>query len=168
MSSASHSSLLHLFHSKYFSRTSPQVGPQTPTDHFHAFCAAVNWTEPFILSLMAFHVVVFALCMWASRPSRSLVPRVGIMICIGILVRSAERLNTYAAQNWEEFSTQNYFDSKGVFMGIFLCGPLLVDSFLMLVVYLREAAQLLVQVKTMELKRKQEAKKKNKESKKKK
>lgn len=48
-------------------------------------------------------------------------------------------------------------------MGIFLCGPLLLDSFLMLVIYLREASQLLVQVKTMELKRKEQAKKKNKE-----
>jgi len=132
-------------------------------DHFHAFRAAVNWTEPFILSLMTFHVVVFMLCMWASRPSRSLVPRVVLMVSIGILVRSAERLNVYAAQNWQDFATQNYFDSKGVFMGIFLCGPLLVDSFLMLVIYLREASQLLVQVKTMELKRKEEAKKKNKD-----
>lgn len=128
-------------------------------EHFDAFRAAINWTEPFILYLMAFHIIVFVLCMWASRPSRSLVPRVGIMISVGILVRSAERLNTYAAQNWEDFSTQNYFDSKGVFMGIFLCGPLLVDSFLMLVIYLREASQLLVQVKTEELKRKQKAKK---------
>jgi prolipoprotein diacylglyceryltransferase len=143
----------------------PKVGPQTPMEHFHAFRSAINWTEPFILYLMAFHVIVFVLCMWASRPSRSLVPRVVIMICVGILVRSAERLNTYAAQNWEAFSTQNYFDSKGVFMGIFLCGPLLVDSFLMLVIFLREASQLLVQVKTAELKRKkaktEESKKNN-------
>lgn len=136
-------------------------------DHFHAFRAAVNWTEPFILSLMAFHIVVFLLCLWASRPTRSLVPRVAIMLCIGILVRSAERLNSYAALHWQECCTQNYFDSKGVFMGLFLCGPLLVDSFLMLVIFLREASQLLVQVKTMELKRKKEAKKKkNEESKK--
>ena len=132
-------------------------------EHFHAFRAAINWSEPFILSLIAFHVIVFILCMWASRPSRSLVPRVAIMITIGILVRSAERLNMYAAYNWEQFATQNYFDSKGVFMAIFLCGPLLLDSFLMLVIFLREASQLLVQVKTMELKQKEEAKKRNRE-----
>lgn len=85
------------------------------------------------------------------------------MITIGILVRSAERLNTYAAHNWEQFATQNYFDSKGVFMAIFLCAPLLLDSFLMLIIFLREASQLLVQVKTMELKQKEEAKKRNRE-----
>lgn len=88
------------------------------------------------------------------------------MLCIGILVKCSERINTYAAHNWEEFATQNYFDAKGVFMGIFLCGPLLVDSFLMLIIFLREASQLLVQVKTMELKRKKQAEKKNEESKK--
>lgn len=73
----------------------------------------------------------------------------------------------YAAYHWQDFCTQNYFDQKGVFMGIFLSGPLLLDSFIMLVFYLREASRLLVQVKTEELKRKKQAeKKKNEEAKK--
>lgn len=79
---------------------------------------------------------------------------------MGVVVRSAEWLNAYGAQHWDEFCTQNYFDSKGIFVGIFLSAPLLIDSFLMLVIFLREASKLLVQVKTMELKREQ--KKKNK------
>jgi high-affinity Fe2+/Pb2+ permease len=89
-----------------------------------------------------------------------LASRIAVMLFMGIVVRSSEWLNAYGAQHWDEFCTQNYFDSKGIFIGIFLSAPLLIDSFLMLIIFLREASKLLVQVKTMELKR--EKKKKSK------
>jgi transmembrane protein 18 len=76
------------------------------------------------------------------------------MILIGLIVRSAERLNSYGAEHWESFATQNYFDRRGIFVAVMLCGPLLVFSFIMLVFFLKEASQLLVQVKTAELKKK--------------
>jgi hypothetical protein len=76
------------------------------------------------------------------------------MVLIGLVVRSSERLNDYGARHWKSFATQNYFDSRGVFTAIMLCGPLLVCSFIMLVFFLKEASQLLVQVKRAELRRK--------------
>jgi hypothetical protein len=133
-------------------------------EHFHAFRSAIRWTEPFILSLVVFQVTLFFLCLWASNPRRSLVTRIAIMLFMGILVRSSEWLNVYGGQHWDEFCSQNYFDSNGIFIGIFLSAPLLIDSFLMLVIFLREASQLLVQVKTMEIER--ELKKKKKDGKK--
>jgi hypothetical protein len=136
-----------------------KAGPQTPIEHFHAFRYAIRWSEPFILALLVFQAMVFCLCLWASRPNRSLASRITVMLFMGIVVRSTEWLNTYGAQHWDDFSTQNYFDSKGIFIGIFLSAPLLMDSFLMLVIFLREASKLLVQVKTMELKQKQKKKK---------
>lgn len=39
-------------------------------------------------------------------------------------------------------------------MSILVCAPLLLDSMIMLLLFLREAQQLLVQVKTKQLKRK--------------
>jgi hypothetical protein len=140
-----------------------QVGPQTPMENLQAFCAAINWKEPFIVCILVFQVFAFLLCLWASRPSRALPARIGTMLMIFLLVRSAEYLNSYGAQHWEEFATQNYFDSRGIFTGIFICAPLLLDAFIMLACYLREASQLLVQVKSMELKKKREAEKKAKE-----
>lgn len=130
-------------------------------EHFHAFRSAIRWTEPFILSLVVFQVTLFFLCLWASRPSRSLGTRIAIMLFMAIVVRSSEWLNVYGGQHWADFCTQNYFDSKGVFIGIFLCAPLLLDSFLMMVIFMREASQLLVQVKTMEIEREQKKKKKD-------
>jgi len=76
------------------------------------------------------------------------------MISIGILVRCAELINGYAARNWESFATQNYFDRGGIFVGIMLCGPLLINCFIMLTMLIREASSLLIEVKRMELKKK--------------
>jgi TRAP-type uncharacterized transport system fused permease subunit len=123
-------------------------------EHLQAFRSAITWSEPFIYSLVAFQVVMFLLCLVVSRKSTGIAPRLTLMVFIGILVRCAEWLNGIGARNWEKYCTQNYFDSKGIFIGIMLCGPLLVDCLIMLMLFVREAGQLLVQVKTTELKKK--------------
>ena len=85
------------------------------------------------------------------------------MFLIAGLVRSAELLNSYAAKNWRQFATQNYFDHRGIFTTVMLCGPLLFDSLILLLLLLREASQLLVQVKTAELKKKKQLQSKAKQ-----
>jgi hypothetical protein len=132
-------------------------------ENFHAFRSAITWSESFILSLVAFQIFMFFLCLWISRKDRGLTPRVCVLIFIGAVVRSAELLNGIGARNWQSFSKQNYFDRKGIFVGIMLCGPLLVDCLMMLMLFVREAAQLLVLVKTTELKKKMGKKKKGDE-----
>jgi len=97
---------------------------------------------------------MFILCLWASKKSRGLGPRVVVMVLIAAIVRSAEWLNGLGARNWRQFATQNYFDKRGIFIGIMLCAPLLVDSFIMLLFFVREASHLLVEVKREELVRK--------------
>jgi hypothetical protein len=75
------------------------------------------------------------------------------MLLIAGLVRCAEYINSLASQHWESFATQNYFDERGIFVAIMFCTPLLLDSLIMLLMFLREAGQLLVQVKTAEFKK---------------
>ena len=136
-----------------------QSGPQTFWEQWDAFAHAINWMEPFILSLLLFHVVVLGCTIWVSRPNFSLTPRIVLMVCIAGLVRFAETMNHWLNKNWQSLNiTQNYFDSRGYFISIFLCAPLLFDSFIMLICFLREASQLLVQVKTAELKQKRKKK----------
>ena len=137
-----------------------QVGPQTPMEHFDAFKSAIRWGEPFILGLIAFQIVIFLLCFWVSRKHSSTASRIVLMCFIGIVVRLSERLNGLGARNWEAFATQNYFDRQGVFVGIMFCAPLLMDCFFMLTMFIREASQLVVDVKRMELKKKRDANKK--------
>lgn len=82
------------------------------------------------------------------------------MVFIGVLVRSAEWLNGLGSKNWEKFATQNYFDRRGIFVGVMVCGPLLLDCLMMLLFFVREAGQLLVQVKREEIRQKKKGKQK--------
>ena len=94
---------------------------------------------------------MFLLCLWASRPNRGTAPRIFILVVIGATVRCAEWLNRFGAENWEKFASQDYFDNRGIFVSSMLSGPLLLDCLLMLMLFVREASQLLVQVKRNEL-----------------
>jgi len=135
-----------------------QVGPQTPMEHFHAFRSAITWSETFIIGLVSFQILMFLLCLYVSKRDRGLTPRVCVLVFIGVVVRSAEWLNGIGARYWERFATQDYFDKRGVFVGIMLCGPLLLDSLMMLFMFVSEASSLLIQVKKQDLKHKKDQK----------
>jgi len=87
------------------------------------------------------------------------------LVFIGIIVRSAEWINTQGAKHWEQFATQDYFDKRGIFIGIMLAAPLLVDSFMMLLFFMSEASSLLIEVKRNEIKEKKNKKKSAKSNK---
>ncbi len=97
--------------------------------------------------------------MYVSRRGAAATPRIIVMLTIAGIVKGSERLNDWASRNWEQFATQDYFDKNGVFMTTMVCGPLLLDSLIMLFKYLREASQLLVQVKTAQIKQKRQKEK---------
>mmetsp|Transcript_15004 Transcript_15004/g.30913 ORF Transcript_15004/g.30913 Transcript_15004/m.30913 type:complete len:302 (-) Transcript_15004:411-1316(-) len=139
-----------------------QAQPETPMEHLQAFKSAINWSEKFVVGLVCFQVVMFLLCFYFSRKDRGLAPRVCLLVFIAAVVRSAEWLNAQGEEHWESFATQDYFDKKGIFVGIMLSGPLLLDSLMMLVFFIMEAATLLVQVKRTEIQRKKVGKKKEK------
>ena len=128
-----------------------QKRPETFLEHFHAFRYAIAWSEPFVLGMVTFQVVMFLLTLYVSRKNQRLAPRVILMLFILGMVRLAERWNDMGSQHWRSFATQNYFDRRGIFVSILLCAPLLLDSLLMMVLFLREASQLLVEVKTVQL-----------------
>jgi transmembrane protein 18 len=130
-----------------------QAGPQSPLEHFHAFRHAISWYEPFILWLIAFQIFIFCSAIYVSRKERGLTLRLIVMMTIAAIVRGAESINQWASRNWSQFATQNYFDKRGIFVSVMICAPLLLDSLIMLLLFLREASQLLIQVKTAQLKK---------------
>lgn len=136
---------------------STQVGPQSFKEHIQAFTAAISWNEPFIKCILAFHVLVIIVAVTLSRRG-GIYSRMGLMIFVGIVIRLAERLNDLGATRWREFATQNYFDKSGIFMGIMVCAPLLMVCLFMLVSMIREASNLLVDVKSIKMKAQQQAK----------
>jgi len=134
-----------------------QVGPRGPMEQIQAFKSAIRWGEPLILCILGFHCVMILSCIYAAR-STALAPRISVMLVIGVIVRSAEWLNSYGSLNWQRFATQNYFDRSGIFIGIMLCAPLLFYSFVMLIWFLREASSLLKEVKQRERRAKKASK----------
>mmetsp|Transcript_15242 Transcript_15242/g.19890 ORF Transcript_15242/g.19890 Transcript_15242/m.19890 type:complete len:261 (-) Transcript_15242:267-1049(-) len=142
-----------------------QSGPQTFQEHFEAFRSAITWSEPFIMGLVAFQLIIFLSTLYVCRKNVALAPRIVLMVMIAGTVRSAEMLNSWASKNWEDWGiTQNYFDPRGIFVSIFVCAPLMVNSFIMLIMFLRESSVLLVQVKTAELKQKRKKNKQQQEA----
>jgi len=92
------------------------------------------------------------ICTILATKRRSLTGRSILMGTIFIVVRSAEKLNDYGSENWEQFASQNYFDKRGVFVSLMISAPLLFISACMLVSIVREASSLLIEVKTREFK----------------
>jgi transmembrane protein 18 len=106
---------------------------KAPTDAYQgwvAFSSAIDWKETWIVSLLTFHVLLFILIVVTRK-------RLGVQSCIfffiSILVRLAERINTYCSSHWQDFSTQNYFDKNGIFAGVLFSAPLLAMCLMMLV-----------------------------------
>lgn len=83
-----------------------------------------------------------------------------LLAAVLFAVYMAERINALAAAHWREFVGQNYFDSRGVFISIMYCTPLLFAAFFILINALRTTSMLLVQVKRKELKARNKATKK--------
>lgn len=91
---------------------------------------AVDWTEPLIVGALVGHALLFAV-VFAAR--KRLAVQVALFALIMLLLAVTEPLNSWGQRNWRRFATQNYFDSRGVFMGIFYAGPLLAVGFFQLV-----------------------------------
>jgi hypothetical protein len=135
-----------------------QVGPQNAWENVQAFRSAICWTEPFILSLLAFHILMTSSIIYSVKRGGSW-SQIILLGFIFFIVRMAERLNDFGSQHWESIATQDYFDSGGVFISIMVSAPLLLMTMAMLMCFVKEAAGLLVLVKKHELKSKAKKKK---------
>ncbi len=132
--------------------------PETMKEYFKEFVSAINWKEPFIMYLL---VALISLLIFTVLTRKVMEIQVGIFFIICMCVFLSERLNKVCSEHWATFSTQNYFDSKGTFAGIFWAGPLLFIGFFQLINFLVTASRLIVKVKRMELKNKKSSEKKD-------
>ena len=96
-----------------------------------AFSSAVDWTENWLRGLLCFHVILFVIVV-LTRKNTTIQSMLFLYICFLVLL--AEYLNTFCAENWESFSTQNYFDTHGSFAAVVYAAPLLVIALLQMVI----------------------------------
>src|SRR5437879_105757 len=93
-------------------------------DQFMGFYHAVSWSkEPWLQALLGMHALILLLVIFGRK---RFYLQAAIFLTVSALVFTSERINKIAGERWKEFSTQNYFDSRGVFMGTVFAGPLLI------------------------------------------
>jgi transmembrane protein 18 len=90
----------------------------------------VDWTEPLIVGLLLLHVTLFAVVFLTRH---YLYLQFALFMATVMLLFVTESLNTWARANWQLVATQQYFDTRGVFIGIFYAAPLLALGFFQLV-----------------------------------
>ncbi|XP_075872944.1 transmembrane protein 18 [Nelusetta ayraudi] len=115
------------------------------------FLMSVQWSEPWLIGLLVFHAVCLILTAVTCRYYRAQV--VHFLIMVG-LVYSAEHLNELAAMNWRSFSNFQYFDSKGMFISLVFSIPLLMNTVLIVMLWVYRTFSTMAELKTLQLKRK--------------
>ncbi|XP_010538916.1 PREDICTED: transmembrane protein 18-like [Tarenaya hassleriana] len=117
-------------------------------ENFMGFYHAIDWKEPWIMGLLAFHVVLLLVTLLSRK-------HLNFHMCLFLLalagVYFAEGLNGFLGKNWKSFSTQNYFDPHGVFLSVLWSGPLLVLAMIILINTLFSLCYLIVKWKRAEL-----------------
>lgn len=81
-----------------------------------------------------------------------------------ITIYNADKINALASRHWEAFSRHDYFQANGVFISAVVSAPLLLGMFIILINYILQAIESLVEMKRKELM--YQARKKNSSSKK--
>jgi hypothetical protein len=124
-------------------------------EHASGFVNTIDWSERWLQALLAAHVVCFvSIVVWRNNS------RVQTALFFTLLLGcfSASFVDAWAAQNWRLFTRQNYFGrGGGVFVAVVYALPMVLNSLLILVNFVREIARLLIQVKREQLRRQKAA-----------
>lgn len=123
-------------------------GLQPAVDNFIGFFHAIDWKEPLLLSIVAFHVSLLLIVIFSRK-------NINFQMCLFLIalagVYLAERMNDVLHSNWESFASQDYFDKHGIFVSVLWSGPLLCISILILMNTLFSLCHLIVRWKKTEL-----------------
>ncbi|XP_029966084.1 transmembrane protein 18 [Salarias fasciatus] len=123
------------------------------------FLMSVQWSEPWLIGLVVFHVVCLFVTAVTCRYYRAQICHFLLLVC---LVYSAEYLNELAAMNWRSFSDFQYFDSTGMFISLVYSIPLLLNAVIIVMVWVYRTFSTMAELKTLQLKKKARREKREK------
>jgi hypothetical protein len=89
------------------------------------FTESVRWSEPFIVGLVAAQAALLAAVVLLRRSHAA---RAVLFALCAATVFCGRLLNDAGRAWWPAFATQDYFDSQGLFMLVFVCGPLILSA----------------------------------------
>ncbi|KAF3783193.1 Transmembrane protein [Nymphaea thermarum] len=124
-------------------------GSQPAIDNFIGFFHAIDWKEPWLISLLIFHVIIVVVAITSRKHSNF--QMILFLLALGG-VYLAENINHLLGSNWRKFAGQNYFDPNGLFLSVLWSGPLLIIAIIILVNTLFNLCYLIVRWKKAELK----------------
>ncbi|KAL6848815.1 hypothetical protein ACP4OV_021398 [Aristida adscensionis] len=122
------------------------MGPAA--DNLRAFVRAVDWTEPWLMGLMAFHAILLLTAVGMRRNANF---QLFLLFLAYSGVYLAEKVNRYLGEHWKSFASRNYFDHAGVFISVVWSGPLIFISIVSVVSSLIMLCRLMVKWKRAEL-----------------
>ncbi|KAI4358041.1 hypothetical protein L6164_001951 [Bauhinia variegata] len=125
-----------------------RAGLHPAYENFIGFFHSIDWKEPWLIGLLAFHVVLLLVAV-ISRKNTNFQMILFLSALAGVYL--AEKLNNILGKNWKSFSSQNYFDPNGLFMSVLWSGPLLVIAMIILINTLFSLCYLMVRWKRAEL-----------------
>ncbi|MBA0808538.1 hypothetical protein Gohar_024268 [Gossypium harknessii] len=117
-------------------------------DNFMGFLHAIDWKEPWLMCLLAFHVFLLIVTIF-SRKNTNFQMCLFLLALLGVYF--AELLNGFLGDNWKKFANQNYFDPSGLFLSVLWSGPLLIIAIIILINTLFSMCYLIVRWKKAEL-----------------
>lgn len=123
------------------------------------FLMSVQWSEPWLIGLICFHVLCSCVTVVTCRYYKAQICHFLLLVS---LVYSAEYLNEFAAMNWKSFSEFQYFDSKGMFISLVFSIPLLMNTVIIVMVWVYRTFSTMTELKTLQLKRKMRKEKREK------
>ncbi|XP_048590164.1 transmembrane protein 18 [Nematostella vectensis] len=117
--------------------------PTDKIDGFWEFLKAIDWSEPWLRVLIAFHFFTFIVVILLRNHTN--IQGVIFLFLLG-LVYASEQLNILGERHWRKFAREQYFDSGGLFISVILSVPVLFNCFVILVSWLWTACSMLIVV----------------------
>ncbi|GFS77575.1 transmembrane protein 18 [Nephila pilipes] len=113
------------------------------------FLRGIDWTEPWLIGLLTFHVVIMTVTIITRHHGNF---QGVLFFLLLMLVLFAKSINELGASHWEYFSRQQYFDSHGMFISIVFSSPILLNCLIMVGHWLWLSGSMTIKIKQAQLK----------------